>query len=242
MISLLKDIANFLFPQYCVCCGERLSKQEKHICVSCIANLPRTNSHICSGLPPEQLFWGKLPIERVVCYFFHEGTNTKQIIWSLKYNNQPDIGRYVAHIYAKEIMEHGIFNSIDYIIPVPLSQRKRISRGYNQCDYIAKGISEVTGIPILTNVVKRIKHNDSQTNFDATQRQENVKGIFSIVHPELIRGKHILMVDDVLTTGATLCSLGQVICQAGNVKISVLTLALAGTLKGIPFKANITCS
>lgn len=236
MISIIKDIANFLFPQYCICCGERLSKQEKHICISCLANLPRTNSHICSGLPPEQLFWGKIPIERALCFFFHESTGIKQIIWSLKYNNQPDIGRYIAHIFAEEIKDYGIFDNIDIIIPVPLSWRKRIKRGYNQSDYIAKGISEVTGIPVITNAVKKIKHTESQTNFDNFQRQENVKGIFSVVNPKLIEGKHILLVDDVLTTGATLCSLGNTISQAANVKISVLTLALAGQLKGVPFE------
>ena len=235
MISIIKDIANLLFPQYCICCGERLSKQEKHICVSCLANLPRTNSHICRELPPEQLFWGKLPIERVVCFFFHESTNIKQIIWDLKYNNHPNIGRYFARIYAKEIKDSGFFDGIDIIIPVPLSWRKLLKRGYNQCDYIAQGISDETGIPIEKNAVRRVKHNVSQTNFDRQQRQENVENIFSLAHPELVRGKHILIIDDVLTTGATICSLGNVICNAGDVKISVLTLALAGQLKGMPY-------
>lgn len=201
----------------------------------CLLSLPRTNSHLYRETPLEQLFWGRIPVERSVSFFFHESDNTKQIIWSMKYNSQPEIGRYMAQVYAREIQSSGFFEGVDVIIPVPLTLRKQIKRGYNQSHYIANGISDVTGIPMITNAVKKNRNTVSQTNFGKDERYRNVEGIFSLIHPELVRNKHILLVDDVLTTGATLCSLADAIMQAEGVKFSILTLSLAGELKGVPF-------
>ena len=153
----------------------------------------------------------------------------------MKYNFQPDLGRYVAQIYAKEILDSCFFDGIDCIIPVPLTWRKHIKRGYNQTHYIAKGISDETGIPVMTNVVRKMKDTVSQTNLGRTDRMKNVENVFELIRPELVRGKHVLLVDDVLTTGSTLCSLANTIMQAGDVRFSILTLSLAGQLKGVPY-------
>ena len=235
MVPILKDIVNFFFPAYCVSCGERLSTQEQYLCMTCIATLPRTHAHQYQRTILEQAFWGRIPVEKAGSFFFHESNNTKQIIWAMKYNSQPKLGKYLAQMYAHEIKSSGFFDGIDIIIPVPLTWRKTLKRGYNQSNYIAKGISIETGIPVITNAVRKTKDTASQTNFNHLERLNNVTGVFSLVRPELVRGKHILIVDDVLTTGATICSLANTIMSAGDVRFSILTLSLAGKLKGMPF-------
>lgn len=235
--NLWKDIVDFFFPRYCVSCGDRLSVQEKHICVMCLISLPRTNSHYSTETPLEQVFWGRIPIERAVSFFFHMSENAKQIIWAMKYNSQPEVGRYIAQIYTREIKNSGFFDGIDIIIPVPLTLSKQIKRGYNQTHYIAKGISDETGIPVVTDAVRKNRNTVSQTNFDKNNRYYNVCDVFTLTKPEKVRNKHILLVDDVLTTGSTLCSLANTIMAAEGVRFSILTLSLAGQLKGVPFKA-----
>ena len=234
IISLWKDIYNFLFPSHCVVCGERLSSQEQHLCLYCLATLPRTNYHLVEHSPMEQLFWGQLPIEKACSFFFYDSREIRKIIWAVKYNSQPTVGTYLAELYAREIIPSGFFDGIDVIVPVPLAFRRRLKRGYNQCEYIGKGISRETHIPMLCDVVKRNKNNVSQTSLSRSDRQLNVDGIFTLLRPEKITGKHVLIIDDVMTTGATALSLGKTLVRAGGVRISVLTLAMAGANKGVP--------
>ncbi|MBO4664173.1 MAG: ComF family protein [Bacteroidaceae bacterium] len=239
MMSIWKDIYGFFFPSFCVSCDERLSTQEDYLCLYCLATLPRTLSHLYRQTPLEQVFWGRMPIERAVSFFYHEGESTKQIIWQMKYNSRPKLGGYIAQLYAREIIDSGFFDGIDIIIPVPLTWRKTLRRGYNQTHYIAEGISKVTGIPVVTNAVKKTKDTASQTNFNRLERLDNVDNVFRLIRPDIVRNKHILLVDDVLTTGATLCSLGKAIMSgAEGVRFSVLTLSLAGSLKGMPYTSK----
>ena len=134
---------------------------------------------------------------------------------------------HLAAIYANELKEHHFFDGIDCIIPLPLHWRRQLKRHYNQSHYIAQGIHDVTGLPIFKNVVKRVKNNPSQTHLNAQERIDNVKGIFHLKHPEKMEGKHLLLVDDVTTTGSTLASCAQELGKIPDVKISVLTLAVA---------------
>ncbi|MCR5313214.1 MAG: ComF family protein [Bacteroidaceae bacterium] len=233
-MTLWKDIINFFFPRHCIVCGHRLSIHEKHICFSCLALLPRTNYHLAEHSVAEQIFWGRFPIEKAVCFFFYDARNIRQILWSLKYDSNPYIGKYLARIYAREIKGSGFFDGIDGIIPVPLAWMRKLKRGYNQSEYIAQGISEETGIPMFNDIVVRIRNNETQTRLGRAERQANVKDIFSVIAPEKASGKHFLIVDDVLTTGSTISSLCETLVKSGNIKISVLTLAIAGSQKGLP--------
>lgn len=235
------DTLNFLFPRYCWICSNRLSKQEHHLCSSCIMRLPRTNYHLCPENAMEQLFWGSMNIVHAAAYFFyHQDSPTSEILYQLKYANCPGIGTYVAGVYAREIQlvervgKCTFFADIDYIIPLPLSAKKKKKRGYNQCDAICDGLFEVTHIPIRKELVERVVSNSTQTKKSRVERGLNVEQIFRLkLKPEeysSLQGKHILLVDDVCTTGATLKSFASVFAPIPDLKISILTLGLASPI------------
>jgi ComF family protein len=182
-----------------------------------------------SPSPLEQVYWGHIPVERATALFFHTGGSTRNAIYRMKYRNNPDIGEYLGQVLAGEIAESGFFEGIDAIVPVPLARMRLLKRKYNQCDWIAKGISRQTGIPVIRNAVKRIHDNRTQTSLSTEERWENTEGIFRLTNPSLIAGRHILILDDVVTTGATTISLARTLMQAGGgTRFSVIALAVAG--------------
>lgn len=236
LLSVVKDALNFFFPRYCWICGRRLSIGESHLCSSCLLELPRTNYHVRPDNAMEQLFWGSFDLVHATAFFYyHRGSATSEILYLLKYGHCPDIGKYMASVFAQEILfEEGrgacsFFQNIDYLIPVPLSEEKKKSRGYNQCDAICEGLSEVTHIPVCKDVVKRKVSNSTQTRKSRVERSLNVEQIFCVDQAKhvLLEGKHVLLVDDVCTTGATLKSMAQVLAAIPKIRISVLTLGLA---------------
>lgn len=227
-MSLIKDIFSFIFPQSCIMCRNRLTSKEDYICTSCLIHLPFTNYHLVENNPLEKYFWGLFPIERAASLFYHDGEKTRSIIYHIKYYHHPEVGKTLAAQYAKELKEYQFFKYIDAIVPIPLHWKRKLKRNYNQSYYIAQGISQSTGIPIFNDVVKRVINNVSQTQVKKHERKENVKNIFKTFHPEKIKGKHILLVDDVTTTGSTITSCAQELAKIQGVKISVLTLAIAG--------------
>lgn len=240
---LIDDILDFIFPRYCVMCDKRLTTQEKHLCLPCYMHLPRTSYHKVEHSNLEKLFWGlkreddstdsainyNVPIERGTSFFFYT-ESTKKILKQLKYYSYPEIGLYMASKFVEELKDDdsSFFDDIDVIVPIPLHWIRQMHRGYNQSTYIAQGISKETGIPVCTKAVKRTVNNKSQTLMARNKRHNNVKGIFSLTHPELLEGKHVLVVDDVTTTGSTIASCCNELIKIPNVKISVLTLAYAG--------------
>lgn len=229
---LIKDwlysFISLLFPRCCVVCGRSLAKGEECICAMCNINLPRTNYHLQKDNQVEQLFWGKIPLERATSFFFYrKGSDFRQILHQLKYGGQKEIGAIMGRYMASELSASGFFQGIDVIIPVPLHKRKQRIRGYNQSEWIARGISAVTGICIDTEVIVRQKHTETQTRKSAFERWENVDGIFELHHAESLKGKHLLVVDDVLTTGATTVACASRLVEIEGVRISVLTLAVA---------------
>ena len=202
-------------------------RHEKWLCTHCFIRLPLTSYHLVEHSLLEKQFWGLFPIEKAVSMFHHDGKKTRRIIYHIKYFGHPKVATYLASLYAQELNDYHFFDDIDCIIPLPLHWRKQLKRGYNQSHYIAKGIQQATGLPIYYHVIKRENNNPSQTRLNAYERQENVKDVFRLTHPEKIAGKHILLVDDVTTTGATLASCAKELIKAPQVKISILTLAIA---------------
>ena len=224
----ISDLLDIIFPRSCTVCGTTLSPGEKELCLNCLMELPRTEPYT-AGNDIEKQFYGIMAIERAMSYM-HYGKESpyNNIIHSLKYSNRPKAGKMIAAIAAKEMLERGFFEGVEVIVPLPLSKKKKRQRGYNQCDYIAQEISQVTGIAIdNTSVIRRIA-NETQTHKRREERWKNVENIFGVSNPQTLAGKHILLIDDVLTTGATLASCGNAILTAvPHCKLSIFTLARA---------------
>lgn len=175
----------------------------------------------------ERSFWGRADVERAAAYFFYYKENAAcRILHELKYRNTPEVGICMGKVMAEEMRSSGFFCGIDCLVPVPLAPSKRKKRGYNQCEMIAEGISAVISVPVSTGRLVRRVANPTQTKKRRMERWENVQGIFAVEDAAAYSGKHILLIDDVMTTGATLISCMEALSVVPNLKVSVLTLAL----------------
>ena len=174
-----------------------------------------------------KMFWGQLPIEKAAALFYYEShAETANIIYQLKYKNHPEIGDVMGRMMAKELQGYDFFEGIDGIVPVPLTKSRLRERGYNQSDEIAKGISEITGLPIYNDFVKRIAFKASQTKKNRWERKENVEHVFVLNRQVPSHVHHLLVVDDVVTTGATIIACSRQLVGENEIKISVLSLGL----------------
>ena len=219
----ISDLIELIFPRHCHVCGEVLSRQEQDICLNCLYKLPKIEKIHQSEL--EKVFWGKFNVERVASYFYYRKESPySRLLHKMKYGNHPEVGSRLAIMAAESLAKEGFFDGIDAIVPLPLSKKKERKRGYNQCDYIAAGLSRATGIPVIKGAVVRATSNETQTHKSREERWKNVEGIFTLASPEPVQGKHILLIDDILTTGATLTSCAATMQQEGNCRISIFTL------------------
>src|SRR5690554_481737 len=201
----ISDFLSLFFPEVCLGCKRTLIHQEEYICTHCKFSLPYTGFHLEKENRAVKKLWGRAPIENVVSYiYFINGSHVQQIMHSIKYRNNPFVAQFLGRRYGAELNAVESFNDADLIVPVPLHKKRLIQRGYNQSEYFGKGLSESMGIEIHTKIIKRTKHRKSQTTRNRYERYENTKGIFKVIKPENIVDQHILLVDDVLTTGATL--------------------------------------
>lgn len=228
-ISFWHRLLDLISPRLCVVCGHRLTVTEEVICARCNFHLPRTGfQHNAYENDMAKLFWGQIPIERATAFFYYEAhAETANILYELKYKDHPEIGEIFGRMLAAEIKSAGFFDGIDGIVPVPLAKKRQRQRGYNQSEEIAQGVSEITGLPIYKKVVKRISFKGSQTNKGRWDRQENVERVFDLIDAEAVSNKHLLLIDDVVTTGATCIACAKVLCQSANVRISILSLGFA---------------
>ena len=229
VVSFWHRLLDLISPRLCVVCGQRLTVSEDVICTKCNLHLPRTDFH---QDPYEnemaKLFWHQIPIERATALFYYEShAETANILYELKYKDHPEVGEVMGRLMAKELQASGFFDGIDGIVPIPLAKKRQRQRGYNQSLEIARGISEIIGLPIYNKVVRRKAFEGSQTNKGRWERNENVEGVFELKDASAIQGKHLLMVDDVVTTGATVIACVQELCKADNVRVSVLALGFS---------------
>lgn len=229
MTDLLARIHETLFPRSCAMCGRRLGLGEHTLCTVCNVSLPRTGyNNSISDNEMARMFWGRIPVEHCAALFFYNaGSEVSQLVYNLKYNDSPETAEFLGAMLAEEYQPSGFFEGIDVIVPVPLSKRRIRERGYNQSVEIAKGISRVTGIKVDSKAVVRNRFHESQTHKQRWERNENVSHAFSLSAPERMQNCHILLVDDVATTGATLCACADEIGKAGNTMFSILTLGFA---------------
>ena len=225
-MNWITRILDFISPRLCVVCGQRLAPTERSLCDVCLFHLPRTDFHQKPlDNPMAQLFWGLAPIEKAAAlFYYHPHSETAQLVYRLKYNNRPDIGEDMGRVMANELQTTDFFSDIDILLPVPLASKRLRQRGYNQSEQLAIGISDITHLPIVTKALRRKHFQQSQTTLNRWQRQENVTDTFQLKEEHLLQGKHVLLIDDICTTGATLIACANVLKTIEGIRISVLTL------------------
>lgn len=226
--DMLNDFISLIFPQTCAACGESLYKHEDFICTHCEYSLPKTNFHLQKDNPVAKLFYGRTEIYSASAYYtFSKDGKVQHLIHQLKYKGQKNIGYTIGKLYGHELNNSAYFNSVNVIIPVPLYSDKQKKRGYNQSHYFAKGLAESFKSDTDFDSLVRVMANESQTKKSRYERWRNVETVFELRDVKKLEGKHLLLVDDVVTTGATLEACSQVLQQIKNVKISIATIAYA---------------
>lgn len=231
MTDLLREgvrgLISVVWPERCAVCGRRLTRDEQLLCLACEIDIPRTNIHLDDFSEIHKRLGHKVRIERAASYFYYvPGGGYAALIHEAKYHNRPSTGRQLARGFASELKSTGFFDDIDAIAPVPLHYSKLLKRGYNQSRYIALGLGDETGIEVV-DILKCRKAHSTQTRKSALERWRNVKDTYSA--RSCPKKQHILVVDDVITTGSTLAACCEAIAAVNpGVKISVLTLGLAG--------------
>jgi len=224
--SILTKLLDFVQPRRCVACGQRLSAAEEVVCSVCQFHITYADFHLAPfDNPMARLFWGQMPLEKAAALFLYAPqAQTSQLVYALKYYNRPDAAFALGATAARRFADVGFFDGIDALVPVPLSPKRERQRGYNQSREIALGVAEQTGLPVLSQVVGRTTFVQSQTRLSGQERRENVDGVFALRNAEAISGKHLLLIDDIVTTGATMMACGTVLLRAEGVRLSILSL------------------
>lgn len=226
--TILTDFISIIYPRVCVGCNEVLLKQEDTLCTHCHIQLPHTHFEDQRNNPVEKLFWMKLPVESASsAYFFSKKSRIQRIIHAFKYHDKPQVAIYMGQLIGKKLQNLNSTVSFDIIIPVPLHPLKKRIRGYNQAEKIAEGIAQVLNIPVDSNSLKRITANKTQTNKGLYDRWINVNSVFALSNQHDLTNKHVLLVDDVITSGSTIEASAKPLTKVPNVKISIASLALA---------------
>lgn len=224
----INDLLNLFFPNYCQSCGNTLVAQEEIICFHCLYSLPKTGFHFHADNPIARLFWGRANLHSASSFlFFSKGGKLQHLIHSLKYKGRGETGILLGKLYGRELLKSDLFNKAEIIIPVPLHPAKQRIRGYNQSEQIAKGLCDSMGLPLQANNLIKIVNSNSQTTKTRYERWQNVKDTFRIREPKQLEGKHILLVDDVLTTGATIEACALKLIDIPETRVSAVTLAYA---------------
>ena len=226
--NLFSSALHLFYPHICTGCGSDLLRKDDFLCIQCIDALPHTEYEKYPNNPTERIFHGRLPIVAAHSgFYFSKGELMQHLIHEFKYKGNKEIGIYLSKMMGTKMLESGRFSNMDYLIPLPLFAEKEFKRGFNQAEIICNGISEAMNVPVLTKNVIRGRHTETQTRKHRAERWENVSGSFIIKDAEVLQNKHILLVDDVVTTGATLEACAQIINKVSGIKLSIATLVTA---------------
>jgi len=224
----LKHFAELLYPNLCMGCGNSLSDSEQVLCIICENELPKTHFHEQPDNIVFKRMYGRIPIDNATAlFYFDKGNRVQHLLHQLKYSGKTEIGEHLGLMLGNDMNAITSYQSIDAIIPIPLHEKKLRKRGFNQSDYFAFGIAKAMKISVLTNVVKRIEYTETQTGKNRFERWENVKDAFQLLNCDGIKNKHVLLVDDVITTGATLEACGQLLMNVEGLRLSIATMAHA---------------
>ena len=226
--NLLPDLLDLVLPRTCCCCNRALRRWENEICNYCLTELPVTRFENDSDNLVAKVFWGRVYLEQAVSWFFFlKGSRYQEAIHRLKYQNRPEIGVALGEEFGYQLLRSKIFQIPELIVPVPLHPRKHKKRGYNQSEKIAEGLSLALGIPVASDILYKKDSTSTQTDKSRFDRFLNVSGSFGLLNEQIIENKHVFLVDDVLTTGATLEACASILLELTGVKVSAGTLAWA---------------
>ncbi|MBS1758804.1 MAG: ComF family protein [Bacteroidetes bacterium] len=231
-MSKLKDIKDavlqLIFPHVCVGCGSDILSQENILCMRCIASLPETNYELHAANPVEKIFWGRLPLANATAqYYFTKESLVQHLMHQFKYKENRELGLQLGIMMGEQLKQSKRFDDVTALVPLPLFPMKEKKRGYNQATVLCQGIASVLKLPVLDKAVTRPQHTETQTKKGRIERWKNVEGKFLVKNREHLLGHHVLLIDDVITTGATLESCGNELLQIENLKLSVATLCVA---------------
>lgn len=228
--TILRDFYRLFIPHKCTYCGMDLQNNEDYICKLCLSKIPKTNYHKNKLDTINEIFWGRVKLEYAYShYLFNKGGILQTLIHNIKYENEQQLAIILGKEMAYSLQDTEIPETIDIITSIPLHPKKKRIRGYNQSDLLAQGMSEVLQIPFRSDIIKRTQHTSTQTKKNKEQRWNNVKDAFEVSDKETIKGKHIAVIDDVLTTGATMEACVSKLSMCENVKLSIITLAHASS-------------
>ena len=226
--SIFFDALHLFYPHTCTGCGSDLLNDHQLLCLQCINDLPHTNFAQHANNPIEKIFWGRIPLVAAHSeFYFAKETLLQHLIHQLKYKGNQEIGYFLGELMGNSLLNSNRFKNLDYLVPLPLYPEKERKRGFNQAAVICDGISASMHIPVIVDNVIRQRFTETQTKKHRRERWENVADSFFVKNPTILFDKNLLLVDDVITTGATLEACGHAITQTANVKLSVATLSMA---------------
>jgi ComF family protein len=224
----LSDFVSLLFPELCAACRESLVANEYLICTDCLYNLPFTNFQLFPDNIVAQQFWGKIELEGAYSlYYFSKGGKIQNLMHQFKYRGMKQIGNLLGNIAGEQLIKNKVYSTIDMIIPVPLHKKRMIQRGFNQSLCFAEGLSGKLSAAVENNNLVRLTATETQTHKSRFARFENMQDVFIIKNPEKLINKHVLLVDDVITTGSTLEACGAQLLKIEGLKLSIATIAYA---------------
>ena len=227
-IRLLSDFTSLFFPEYCLGCSSGLVKGEETLCTRCILDLPRTGYQFKAENPVKEKFIGRLSIKHATAFLKFRKTGIVQhLLHQLKYNNHPEVGRKLGQFFGKEMNDIGLANEFDIIISMPLHRTRQMKRGFNQSTMFAEGLMNSLGVPYNDSAVARQVNTSTQTRKNKTERWENVNKAFSVKNPEVIKDRRVLLVDDIITTGASIEACGLELLNHGCKELSIACIAEA---------------
>jgi len=225
---MLRDFVNTIFPNNCIACSEALYKQEEFICSHCLLALPETTYEATTSNPASKLLTGRTHFNTCIpLYYYQRGGKVQQILQTMKYKGQAELCKHMGKHIGIKLKKYNSLDDITAVIPVPLHPKKQKKRGYNQSYEMAAGISEIINQPVISEVLIRTNDSSTQTNKSRVERWQNVNEIFTLTNTETLKGKHVLLIDDVITTGATIEACCNVLNKVDNIKVSIATLATA---------------
>ena len=226
---MFHDLISLFYPRVCQICESSLVKSEAVICLNCIHQLPVTNFLQHNDNPVKKVFYGRVDVENATSLLhFKKKSAVQKLIHQLKYKGQQEIGTYLGKWMGEELTKSQLFKDIDLVIPVPLHKIKQRKRGYNQVEKFGREIASALEVPYLDDVLLKRSTSSTQTIKARLSRWGDIEETFVLSSPETISGKHILLIDDLITTGATLEACSNVLKQSKNVKISIASMAIAG--------------